>query len=186
MEVYGRSPRGWYNFGEVVSMAEREYHPEMLPRRGEVFAWASALIAGLGWWLFNLRGQPVGFFVPLLTVVLVLCGLAISLGNWMDRQTVIRLTDEGVFYKNGLRTVTFRWQDVREVRVFPAHWGKKVMVLGERTFFQFRTLGELSMRGEVKGRIGFARGEEILRQTVLGAGLQVVDHTADGYYYTRE
>jgi hypothetical protein len=42
------------------------------------------------------------------------------------------------------------------------------------------------MHGELKGRMGFAMGEEILRQLVLKSGLQIVDRQGEGYYYARQ
>ncbi len=42
------------------------------------------------------------------------------------------------------------------------------------------------MRGELKGRFGFTRGEEILREIVLRSNLEIMDDTGVGYYYVRK
>jgi hypothetical protein len=169
-----------------IHLNEHEFHPELLSRKGEMIAWGSALLVGLAWLVVSLRGQPVILAVPILTVLLVLSGLSISLGNWMDRHTLILISDNGITFKNGLRNVELRWQEIRQVRVLPVHWGKKVQVFGDKVYFEFRTLGEVKLQGELKGRMGFAKGDEILRQIVLNGNLHIVDQVGEGYYYARD
>jgi hypothetical protein len=164
----------------------REFHPELLSRKGEMIAWGSALLVGLAWLVVGLKGQPVILAVPILTVLLVLSGLSISLGNWMDRHTLISIREDGITFKNGLRNGVLKWQEIRQVRVLPVHWGKKVQVFGEKVYFEFRTLGEVKVQGELKGRMGFAKGDEILRQIVLSGNLHIVDQVGEGYYYARD
>ncbi|MGW8252154.1 MAG: hypothetical protein ACWGO1_16050, partial [Anaerolineales bacterium] len=110
----------------------------------------------------------------------------ISLGNWMDRRTVIRFADGGVEYSNGLRHVHLDWTEIREVRVQPGKWGEMVQVYGENSYFVFHTLGEVRLRENVKGRMGFEQGEQIMRTLVLKSGLQIVEQQGDGYYYARQ
>jgi hypothetical protein len=47
-------------------------------------------------------------------------------------------------------------------------------------------LAELKVLDEVKGRMGFVEGDEILRQILLNSGLQIVERPGEGYYYARE
>ena len=75
---------------------------------------------------------------------------------------------------------------MNEVRVIPSPWGNKVEVYGEKSHFTFRTLAEVKVRGELKGRFGFAQGEEILRQIVLNSNLEIKDDPGAGYYYVRK
>jgi hypothetical protein len=60
-----------------------------------------------------------------------------------------------------------------------------VQVFGEGGFFQFRILGEVRVRGELRGRMGFEAGEEILREMIKLSGLKTVDKQGDGDYYAR-
>jgi hypothetical protein len=78
------------------------------------------------------------------------------------------------------------WSEVKEVRVTPSPWGKKVQVYSDVNHFSFRTLAEVSVRGELKGRFGFMRGEEILRQIVLRSNLDIIDEPGGGFYYVRK
>ncbi len=124
--------------------------------------------------------------IPVLFILLIFSAFIISLGNWMDRQTVIRMDDREVEYRNGLRQVHLRWMEIREVRVQPGKWGKKVQVYADSSYFTFHTLGEVRLRENVKGRMGFEQGEEILRQLVLRSGLEIVEQQGDDYYYARQ
>ena len=47
-------------------------------------------------------------------------------------------------------------------------------------------LGELTMSGEVKGRMGFVQGEKILHQLLVKTGLIEIEHTGNSYYYARK
>jgi len=163
-----------------------EYRPELLSRRGEYVAWGIALIVIAAWLILHLTNTPVFGGLTFLAVLLALSGVAISLGNWMDRRTVLRLDPEGVWFDNGLRQVLLRWSEIRQVQVYPSAWGKKVHVIGEKTHFEFRTLGEVLLQGEVKGRMGFKKGEEILGHILENTRLKQVPGPENGSYYARK
>jgi hypothetical protein len=87
--------------------------------------------------------------------------------------------------------VQLKWQEIQEVRVLPAQWGKKVQVFGERSYFGFHTLGEVSANGKVLGRTGFVDGDRVLEQILDRAALSEVKQVEaggqqEGYYYSRE
>ena len=163
----------------------KEYKPELIPRRGELVAWALCLMIAAPWLGMRLYGVRLPFILPLLGGVLLLAALSISLGNWMDRHTSLRIDPDGLAFHNGLRDVQLRWDQVKEVRVNPSSWSKKVWVIGDQARFDFNTLGEVKYRGELKGRTGFVDGEGILRQIVLNSGLEIVDQLGDSYTYAR-
>lgn len=168
----------------------REFRPELLPRRGEVIAWASALSVGGTWLLLAGRGQEVSPAVPILAIPLFLIALGISLSNWMDRQTVIQLAEDSVTFSNGLRHAHLKWAEIQQVQVLPAPWGRRVQVTGDQAHFSFRTLGLVKMRAEVRGRTGFAAGEQILQEIIAKGRLQEVERLTAwqpaGRYYVRE
>jgi len=166
--------------------AQAVFYPELLSRRGEFIAWGTSLIVLLGWIIHSLNGRQVPFAVPFLGIILVFAALAISLGNWMDRKTELRLGADGVTYENGLRYVALKWNDINEIRVFPSKWGKKVHVLGATKHFNFRTLGEVKVQDEVKGRMGFAEGDKILSVILEQANLKQIAGLAPGCYYGPE
>ncbi len=174
------------------------FHPELTSRRGELIAWGVTLLVGAAWILLLSTGREVHFAVPFLAVVLLLAALSISLGNWMDRRTLLRIDDGGIAFRNGLRDVRLAWERIKQVQVLPARWGKKVQVVGEEAngqsaHFDFLTLGEVKVLGEVKGRIGFREGDRILEQILERSGLHRVDKEHAGpaaqnksYYYARD
>jgi hypothetical protein len=164
----------------------REYRPELIPRRGEITAWVLFLVVGAVWFVLILLHQRVAIPVPLMAGFMFLAAGSISLGNWMDRKTRLRLNDHEIEFQNGLRHVTLQWWQVREVQVSPAPWGKRVRVLAEKSYFDFHTLGEVKYRGEVKGRTGFVDGQEIVGQIIANSGLHIVGQPEGGYYVARK
>ena len=136
--------------------------------------------------VLRLNARPVHTAMPILATFLLLAGLSISLGNWMDRKTRLRLDETGVSFQNGLRNVHLGWDEIEQVSIFHARWGKKVQVFGNKAFFEFRTLGEVKYQGELKARLGFEKGEDILRQIIISADLQPGEQRGEGYYYARK
>lgn len=162
----------------------REFRPELLPRRGEWTAWALALTASLGIWFLGESGySPVWAWI--FWFFLLFSGLSISLGNWLDRNTVIYLESDGIRFGNGLRRVKFRWPEILKVAVLPARWGKAVQVIGEKSHFNFKTMGEVRFQGKVRGRTGFPEGQAILDLILRNSGLVLVEESNNAYYYAR-
>jgi len=164
----------------------REYRPELLPRRGEWVAWSLSIIALTVWLILALLDQLVFASFKLLAGILLLAALAISLGNWMDRRTFLRVEPQGLHFENGLRKTSLRWEEIRSVEVYPSNMGDKVRVLGDNNSFNFRTLGEVRLQGDLKGRMGFSDGEQILRQILRTSRLKEVRQAREVYYYSRE
>ena len=167
------------------------YHPELISRRGEAIAWTAVLLVAAGWVILRLYGQPVPFVLPLLGVPLLLAALGISLGNWMDRHTALRLEPGGLVYQNGLRRVRLKWEEIQRVRVLPAPWGKKVQVFGRQAYFAFNTLGEVKVQGRTMGWVGFSAGDQILEQILSSADLHPVQSSESSgvgeiYNYARD
>ena len=169
-----------------IDLPPQDYEPELISRQGEAIAWICVLLVALGILILIFSGQPVSWLVALLQVILLVSAALISLGNWSDRKTAMRTDERGIEFRNGLRQVRLSWNEIKEVRVTPSPWGNKVDVYGDKNHFSFRTLAEVKVRGELKGRFGFVRGEEILRQIVLYSNLEIKDEPGAGYYYVRK
>ena len=168
-----------------IETPAREYHPELISRRGEMTAWLLGIIA-LAAWIFLLVGDyPVFFGLPVVAVVLLLAAFSISLGNWMDRQSVIRITSDRILFRNGVRHTELEWDQVEQVKRYKHRWGDKVHVIGEQSHFSFRTFGEVKVGGEVKGRMGFKDGDEILGILLESAELREIEHDEGYSYYAR-
>lgn len=170
-------------------MEQREFHPEVLSRRGEWISWGAALLGAAAWIFLLLTGNPVSVFLVIFEILMLLASIVISLGNYMDRHMVIRLGPEGIEYENGLRRAYLKWRDIQRVEVYPAGWSSRVRVLGETGRFAFRTLGEVHLRGETKDRIGFEKGWLILERILELSDLQEIkpaDAPAGVRYYARK
>jgi hypothetical protein len=120
-----------------------------------------------------------------LALTMMVAASLVSLSNWVDRQTVIRLDGSGIEFYSGLRHVRLAWGDVRHVRVRPSAWGNKVQVFGDQAYFSYRSLSEVWLGGELKGKMGFLKGEEILQELIHSSGLKLVGQEGDDSYYAR-
>ena len=161
-----------------------EFRPVLISRRGEWTAWVLAFVASIGMWFLNRSG-----YIPSWTWIfwsfLLFSGISISLGNWLDRNTIIKVGADGVSFENGLRRVRLHWHEIQKVAVLPSRWGKAVQVIGERSHFSFKTLGEVQFQGEVRGRTGFTDGQAILEIILHKTGLELVEESNNAYYYAR-
>lgn len=151
-------------------MENKTYTPELAPRQGEYTAWGLALFSLVGLAILQFSGFSswiVNFFVGFL----FFAALSITLGNWMDRRTLLSLGAGGLTYTNGLRKVHLDWHTIHEVRVLPGQVGVTVQVIGGKSHFEFKTLGEMKYEGQTRMRTGFADGERILDVILARTGL---------------
>ena len=144
----------------------QDFRPELLSRRGEYTAWILASVTFVVVLIFRARLPNLSFSAYLVLGFFLLASLSISLGNWMDRKTEIKIDDQGIKYKNGLRRSHLNWDQIIKVMVSPSQLGKKVHVIGADSHFHYRMMGEIKYQGQTRGRVGFPAGEEIL-QTIL-------------------
>lgn len=163
----------------------REFRPELMPRRGEINAWLLAVAAAVGLLILNQTFEIVPGWTWVFCGFLAFSALSISFGNWMDRKTHIALEEDGISFENGLRRVRLSWPEVQKVAVLPARWGKAVQVVGEKSHFDFKTLGEVQFQGKVRGQTGFAEGQTILNVILRETGLELIEESNNAYYYAR-
>ena len=162
----------------------REFRPELMPRKGEFNAWALAIGLGIVLYLAISAWPDSLTFLVLFEVVMVFFALAISLGNWMDRRTVLRLGADGVSFENGIRSTRLGWPDIQNVAVVETRSGKRVQVQGEQLHFTFKTLTVMSMFGQ-SVHSGFANGQEILDMVLQSGNLKLTKEEQGVYYYAR-
>jgi hypothetical protein len=163
----------------------REYRPVLLSRRGEVTAWILALVAGGSYFLFWRLGTNLSWMAVVFVGIFFLSAASISLGNWMDRRTMIRIGPRGIEYQNGLRRTDFAWGEVSQVQISPSRFGDQVHVIGERSHFRFRLHAEIRYQGEVRGQMGFPDGEEVLGIILKQSNLRLREGDAPSQYYAR-
>lgn len=163
--------------------APHEYRPILLPRRGELIVWLCASMSAAAWLILQLAKAPIFIGLKILAALLILIAIATSLGNWIDRQTVLKIDSQGIRFENGLRHARLGWQSIRRVEVIPSSLGSRVRVLGEAAHFDFRTLAEVRLDGELKGQMGFQEGEKILKEIIRCASLKETSEAPDGCIY---
>ena len=142
-----------------------------MPRRGEFTAWALALLLGLSLFIVSSSSQ-LSLFLWVFEGILIFSALSISLGNWMDRRTVLRLSGDEIAYENGLRSVRLRWSEVQNVAVVEGKSGKRVQVQSADSHFTFKTLTVMNMFGQ-SAQTGFEAGHEILNIVLHSADMKL-------------
>lgn len=163
----------------------REYHPELISRRGESTAWVLTIVVSITMGLLYWQIENIPVVAWFFWGFLLFSSLSTSFGNWMDRKTVMRVDVVGIAFENGLRQVALRWPEVEKVNVLPLRWGRSVQVIGSASHFEFRTLGEVQFQGESRGRLGFLEGQTILNEIIQKTGLDVQKEEKGAYYYAR-
>ena len=154
-------------------------------RRGEWIAWALAALSLISIVIIQELGVEIGIGSWLFIVLLFSMALIISIGNWMNRKTLIVVNGTGIRYGNGLRDVFLPWDTIDSIEVIPADWGKHVFIQGTHARFAFRTGAVVEWKGRFQEHVGMINGETLLETIVMASGL--VLKRADGrYYYTRE
>ena len=163
---------------------QQEFRPELTSRRGEITAWV--LTIGLGAALF-IATQSLGALSPFIWVFegfLVFSALVISLGNWVDRKSVIHMDAQGIAFENGLRSVRLGWNEVQNVAVMQTRAGKRVQIVGPSSHFSFKLATESILFGQTF-RTGFADGQFILDTVLKKSGMQLKGEAEGMYYYAR-
>ena len=166
-------------------MFENDLRPELNSRRGEGTAWVLTLVVSfaMGFLNWQLDNIPVAAWV--FWGFLLFAALSISLGNWMDRKTIMRVDVDGIAFENGLRKVRLSWSEIENVNVLPLRWGRSVQVIGSESHFEFRTLGKVQYQGEVRGRLGFSEGQAVLDEILSATNLVLQNEEKGSYYYSR-
>jgi hypothetical protein len=163
----------------------REFRPEKTSRTGELILWILTFITVTTLVFLWSKNSSVSFWQISFVVVMVLISGGSSLSTWMERNTVLTLKSDGVGFRNGLRNVTFNWDKIKELRIYPSRYGNRIIVFGERVNFNFRTMVEVTTRTGKRNTMGFAQGEYISQQIIQHCGFQERKENDSVQYYYR-
>jgi len=161
------------------------FHPETISRKGERNAWILAGIALIVELVMIWRYGIPPIWITVLLILLLLSAILISLSNWVDRNTVLILETDGLVYRNGLRNVSMKWDQIEKLRVTPDRWGSRIHVSGANIHFNFRKLSDIEFQGKVRGQMGFPEGEAILNEIIQSSGLSLTEDNDQDRYYAR-
>lgn len=162
----------------------KEYYPELLPRRGEWLAWSAGLGLMVGLFLLNAQTGEISITYWIFAGLIIFFAMSISLGNWMDRRSVIRVGQNGIDFNNGLRSVQMTWSEINSVLVTPTQLGKRIQVQGTRSHFAFKTFWQSKLGGQ-EMRTGFPDGQQILDIIQRESGLSRKAEDNGTVYYSR-
>jgi hypothetical protein len=163
----------------------REFHPAPTKRRNEFTGWFLVFMSAGAWWVLASRENSLAGFVAIFFFLFLFVAAGTSLFNWMERHTVILLSDDGVKFENGLRTLAMSWGEIEKVQVLPSRLGNSVHVIGSKGHFHFQMAVDLRAPGRPAERIGFNEGTLILSEILKSTGLQRVESNNPGRYYAR-
>jgi hypothetical protein len=157
--------------GPLIPESDRIFKPASPNRRGEAFAWLSTLgMLAVNAILFARTGS-LRTFPILLLLGFGLAAALISFSNWMDGNTEVRVSPEGIHYHSPVRDIQLAWGQIGQLRAGQVGGSWRVAVEGEEGGFHFRTgtvLGESTAR---PFRFGFLEGEALVSLILGGAGL---------------
>lgn len=147
-------------------------------------AWVAGLGMLVGLYLGINRWGEIPFVFWLFAGLLLFSAFSISLGNWMDRRSLIRLDADGIAFENGVRSVRLTWPEVQNVAIVQTRLGKRVQVQSAQSHFTFKTMGESTI-GAQQFRTGFADGQEILDTVLKNCDMKVTAEKDGMVYYAR-
>lgn len=153
-------------------------------RRPEATAWILALILAAVARIAPPEMQAVWFGVRAFGVYFGASALLMSVGNWLERNTVLALNSNEISLKQPMRTVHLAWKEVQRLEVRRSNQGSRVFVSGAAAQISFRLLAEVKIRDKIRDRYGFEEGEQIVSTIIEQAQLnQPRVETPTGYYY---
>jgi len=163
---------------------KKSYRPEISNRNPEFIAWGLALATLFAVIVLGSR-QEIPAWAWFLLALFIFSGAVISLGNWVDRNTLLEIDKESVHFVNGLRDVTMQWQEIEHLWEGKGRVGMMVQVLSLTGHFSFILPSEMKFQGEVKSKVGFSEGAEIRDQIIKLAGLNETKDHNKGILYSR-
>jgi hypothetical protein len=140
---------------------EETFLPTNPNRRGEAIAWLCAFGVAIAIGVISVREGPISSLSIFLLVFFLAAGSLISLGNWMDTNTSIVLSRDGVEYRNPLRRAYMDWGSVKSLEAMPLRAGWRMVVEADQTRFSFSTALKLRVGSRTSILGGYPNGDRL-------------------------
>lgn len=158
------------------------YKPIQNSRRPELLAWFFSFCI-----IFILIFSPqTGLFRiggVILATFFLLSAVTISLGNWQNRNSVLKLSKDKIWYFNGVKELSFTWDEIQRVEVFRGRFNDKINLVSESGSISFDIIGLEQFNQDKTPYYGFREGAEILNFILKQTNLNEQKQDGSGYYY---
>ena len=166
--------------------AKKTYRIITLNRSGERVAWLLVLTLGILDAVLLSRVGNISLVALIFTILFLLAALASSFSNWLERNTVITVSESGLVYQTPLRRLEMMWGEIDSLRLTRRGAGWYVMVVGDQGVFTFQTPTSIkgSFGREVK--TGIEDGEQLAARITGQADLLEPELEGDVWICRRE
>ncbi|TAK14220.1 MAG: hypothetical protein EPO32_02555 [Anaerolineae bacterium] len=171
----------------VIDEKGLELRPIPGSRRPELMSWGLAVLLFGMLAIARPEAQVVIFGAWALGLFFGLSALVMTLGNWLERNTLMILRLNGITLRQPVQSVMLNWQEVDRVEVQQGPNGERVFVRGGERHFSYRPATRVEIRGKIRDQYGFENSEKILKTILTMAKLpNTPSQLANGYSYARD
>ena len=156
--------------------------PIQNPRRSEMTAWFLSLCLILIL-IFSTEG---GFFKVggiILCTFFLISAVIISLGNWQNRKTVLRLSRDQIWYFNGIKESSLSWEEIQRVEVYSGRFNDKISLVSDSGIIRFDIVNLEHFDQDKTPNYGFKEGVKILNSILDQTDFNEKKQNRLGYYY---
>jgi len=149
----------------------KPYRLITLNRSGERVAWLLVLILGILDAVLLSRVGNISLVALIFTILFLLAALASSFSNWLERNTVITVSESGLVYHTPLRRLEMMWGDIDSLRLTRRGAGWYAMVVGDQGVFTFQTPTSIKGSFGQEVKTGVESGEQLAAMIARQADL---------------
>jgi hypothetical protein len=160
---------------------EAVFRPAPVDRRGEGVAWLLSLALAGGLFLLRRLSGGVPWLGLVFLALLVALAALVSIGNWLEARTSIRIDGDGIEERTPLRSVRLAWGEVAELWAWPASLGWRILVRGAGGQILFRTGERMSSPRGAELRLGFPEGERMAAHVRSASRLSLPERQDAGW-----
>ena len=163
----------------------KTYRPAPVDRRGERVGWLLSLALAGGLLLLQRFSGGIAWLGLVFLALLVALAALVSIGNWLEAGTSIRIDAQAIEERTPLRSVRLGWGEVDEMWTWPASRGWRILLRGTGGQILFRTGERMSFPRGAELRLGFPEGEQMAGVVRRAARLSAPLRQDDGWVCRR-